>query len=209
MENKMPKWIKELHDSTWLEDMYRNHTVKEIGMLLDCAPSGVSQALKRHGIAARPKGRPSAPECLKNKQWLEEQYLKYTTHEIANNIGCNQKTVMEAMQTAGIKMIGRGQRRRKCSYKQLMTPQGKMMQEHRHLMELNIGRKLETNEHVHHINGIKDDNRLENLVVLSKSEHHRLHAKDRWKKIKSAIPRFKQCNIGESTDAESANNSIK
>lgn len=34
-----------------------------------------------------------------------------------------------------------------------------------------------TNEHVHHINENKRDNRLENLQVLSKSEHARLHGK--------------------------------
>lgn len=47
--------------------------------------------------------------------------------------------------------------------------------EHRLLMEESLGRPLTANEDVHHINGVKDDNRLENLVVLTKSDHHRLH----------------------------------
>lgn len=46
---------------------------------------------------------------------------------------------------------------------------------HRTLMEQHLGRKLATDEHVHHINGNKQDNRLENLVVLSASEHHKMH----------------------------------
>jgi hypothetical protein len=49
--------------------------------------------------------------------------------------------------------------------------------EHVLLMEEKIGRHLKPDEHVHHINGIKDDNRLENLIVLKKSQHMSLHRK--------------------------------
>lgn len=46
---------------------------------------------------------------------------------------------------------------------------------HRVVMENNIGRKLLKSEHVHHINEDKQDNRIENLQVLSNSEHRKLH----------------------------------
>ena len=47
--------------------------------------------------------------------------------------------------------------------------------EHRMVISENIGRWLKANEHVHHINGVKDDNRSENLIVLTKAEHNIIH----------------------------------
>lgn len=52
---------------------------------------------------------------------------------------------------------------------------GDFQLQHRFIMEQHLGRKLETNEHVHHKNGVKTDNRLTNLELLIASEHHKLH----------------------------------
>ena len=42
-------------------------------------------------------------------------------------------------------------------------------------MEVKIGRKLSSKEHVHHINGNCKDNRIDNLMLVSPEEHGRIH----------------------------------
>jgi hypothetical protein len=64
---------------------------------------------------------------------------------------------------------------------------GERRYEHRYVVEQALGRRLAADEHVHHKNGIKTDNRLENLEVLSASNHHREHMTHERAKRMSAL----------------------
>ena len=56
--------------------------------------------------------------------------------------------------------------------------------EHRLIMEEYIGRCLADNEVVHHINRKRNDNRIENLLLMTASEHMSYHMTERHKNRK-------------------------
>ena len=71
--------------------------------------------------------------------------------------------------------------------------------EHRLVMEKKLGRYLDPEERVHHINGVRTDNRVKNLVVITRSDHAKIHAEalvrwraedpERWKRHNSEAGR--------------------
>lgn len=61
---------------------------------------------------------------------------------------------------------------------------GKRIKLARHLMEEKIGRKLTFDEVVHHKNGKKKDDRMENLELMDNSKHLSFHGAGRRKNEK-------------------------
>lgn len=76
-------------------------------------------------------------------------------------------------------------------YKRVMVD-GVLMHEHRHVVELHLGRKLAPSEIIHHKDGNKLNNQLSNLELLSSNSEHM----DRHRKWYSDTIN-KQCNTCE------------
>ncbi len=66
---------------------------------------------------------------------------------------------------------------------------------HRHVMERKLGLRLRKDVIVHHINGIKTDNRFENLQLMTKKEHFKHHVARKEKANIQPLEEFTRVGI--------------
>jgi hypothetical protein len=95
---------------------------------------------------------------------------------------CLAKTLLPKFSDKRFKPIGKMPHKYK-----ILKINGRYICEHRWIMENHLQRKLESWEHVHHINGNSFDNRIENLQVLSNSDHQKLEYEIRKEIISSSV----------------------
>lgn len=112
----------------------------------------------------------------------------FSTPESARMLGTSRTTIERAVKSLGGRLRSisdgkslscRGNRRVDSTYITVCVGKGKRVKEHRMIMESEIGRALTKNEVVHHINGNRIDNRIENLQLMTRSEHSSLHNEER------------------------------
>lgn len=123
-------------------------------------------------LAGRPDSKYCGSRCAINYRYKENQNLgKELTkkaHEVIRG-GGGKKEIAKTDDFVG--------KRVKMANGYIVTRTGKRKRslEHRVVVEKFYRIKLKKGEVVHHINGIVDDNRIENLCIMKQGHHNKLH----------------------------------
>lgn len=168
--------------------LYRNDKgMDSIGESLGCSRAAVRNALVREGVEIRlqgPRFHDISPEDIDRMVELSKGGMGQVA--IGQMMGMSQPVVSRVLQGRGVAKRGAPSGEQHGSWKggRSVTGEGYIITwvspndslsvmrnrmgyvpEHRLVMARSLGRPLAPNENVHHLNGIRDDNRLENLEL--------------------------------------------
>lgn len=174
---------KEMLEKVYIQEERPMHECADI---LGISVGSVFNYLKKYGIESRPK----MTEKVKRK--ISESNLGkhkrkgfHLSEETKRKLSDAQKGRFHI-----ITQYGGHKKKRSDGYIAVYCPNHPLankdgyVMEHILVMEEAIGRYITREEVVHHKNHKRNDNRLDNLELMTFQEHARLHLKERWEKRK-------------------------
>ena len=175
-----------LIDEELLRKLYlkEHRPMHEISKILGVAVGTVYNYIKLYQIPSRPEH-----QGFKGKRHTDATKAKISKAHTGREF--SGKTIEKMSKSSKIGGIGH-KKERSDGYVSIYFPDhpcsstdGYIM-EHILVMEALLGRHLHEHECVHHINEIKNDNRKENLQLMTKSEHISFHMNRRWENKRKA-----------------------
>lgn len=147
--HKVRQWISEGKTQCWIAETL----AKELDPRV--TPKLIYKLCKKHGIQCQrtgPRAAEGHPEWKGGRILVKHGYVKVYCPEHPICVATNKRREAAA----------NGKYYRRARY----------VWEHRLVMENHLGRLLQPGEVVHHKNGVKDDNRLENLQLYASNALH-------------------------------------
>ena len=157
---------------------------KEIASLLGCTPSAICLRMKASGIKTR-HASSYPPTDAQREAWKRNGKMMASLPQSQAARIVNGKKNKGKRRRQDYEFGGHEKKRRD-GYIKVYAPDhphctadGYVMK-HILVVEKEIGRYITKDECVHHINRIRDDNRIENLRLMTKSDHMSMHMKERY-----------------------------
>lgn len=181
----------------FIKQNYSKLSVKEISVILNRSAKSVRAKIERLGLSLATLDRNAPYQWSKNElDFLQANYLTLSDAKLSKRLNIPISIVCRKRLQLGLRIHHYNEYIEDGYAKRYIN--GKKVWVHRYNAEAKYGREISKTEKVHHINGDKLDNRMENLYVCTdKSHHSRVHGsleKVAFALIKKGIIKFDESN---------------
>lgn len=158
----------------YLKENYANKTKQQMAQELNMTRNQIEHRLRSLGLSRYSNKKYSIEE----EQFIRQYYPSKGSKYCAISLNRSENAINKKIKKMGLVMEHSYEFMCKEGYLVNCKDRNNKIAVHRLVMEEHLGRKLTSQEIVHHINGNKLDNRIENLVVTNRRDHINTHRKD-------------------------------
>lgn len=120
---------------------------------------------------------------MAGKRWTDKELKFLIDHYgvkrcdwCAEQLGRSKRSVYTMAERLGISVEWSYERIDKDGYLEICLDSSIKVRYHRYVMESYLGRKLDSREHVHHLDLDKLNNDVDNLIIINPTIHNQIHA---------------------------------
>lgn len=167
----------------YIKENYKSKTKEQMAQSLDVTRNQVEWIMKKYNIRLYTSKKYTDYDI----DFIKRNYPKYGSKYCAKMLNRSENAINKKIKKLGLSINWKYEYISSEGYLVNCEDRNNRYHVHRKVMEEKLGRKLSSDEIVHHIDGNKLNNNPNNLELTNRSEHMNKHRKDLTKSIQDIV----------------------